>query len=239
MDVADNGWVKHTGGGVEGIDSGVNTELGKVTGEHSCGVQVSECSGWCGIGQIVSGHIDGLHRSDGTGLGSGDTFLEGTEICGQSGLIADSRGNTSEQGRHLRASLGEPEDVIDEKQHVLALLISEVLCDGQSSESDSGSSSWGLVHLSVDESASGAGLVDLDDTRFDHFVVEIVALSSPLADTGKHGVTTVGLGDVIDQFLNDHGLAHTGTTEKTDLTSSGVGGQHVDDLDTSDQNLSA
>ena len=47
------------------------------------------------------------------------------------------------------------------------------------------------------------------------------------------------LGDVVDQLHDDDGLADTGTTEQTDLTSSGVGGQHVDDLDTGDQNLSA
>ncbi len=33
------------------------------------------------------------------------------------------------------------------------------------------------------------------------------------------------LGDVVDQLHDEHGLADTGTTEETDLTSSGIGSQ--------------
>lgn len=49
----------------------------------------------------------------------------------------------------LRASLCEAEDVVDEEQHILTLLVTEVLCYGQSSQSHSGTGTWGLVHLSV------------------------------------------------------------------------------------------
>jgi peptide chain release factor 1 len=231
VDVADNGWVKHTGGGVEGIDSGVNTELGKGTGEHSCGVQVSECSGWCGIGQIVSGHIDGLHRSDGTCLGSGDTFLEGTEICGQSGLIADSRWNTTKKGGHLRTGLGESEDIVDEKKHILVLLISEVLGNSETGKTDTGTGTWGLVHLSVHKSGFGAGAINLDDTRVNHFVVKIVTLTSAFADTSEYGETTVLLSDVVNQLHDKHSLADTSTTEETNFTSLSIWTQKVNNLD--------
>jgi peptide chain release factor 1 len=40
-----------------------------------------------------------------------------------------------------------------------------------------------------------------------------------------------------NQLLNEHGLADTGTTEQTNLTTTGVGGEQVDDLDTGDENL--
>ena len=40
------------------------------------------------------------------------------------------------------------------------------------------------------------------------------------------------LGDGVDQLHDEHGLADTGTTEETDLTTSGVGGQQIDDLNT-------
>jgi hypothetical protein len=33
------------------------------------------------------------------------------------------------------------------------------------------------------------------------------------------------LGDVVDQLHDQHGLADSGTTEKTNLTTSGIGGQ--------------
>jgi hypothetical protein len=101
VNLTDNGWVKHTGGGVKGIDGGVNTEFGKGTGEHSCGVQVSEGGGGGGISQIISGHVDGLDGGDGTLLGGGNSLLEGTKIGGEGGLVTDGRGNTTEEGGHL------------------------------------------------------------------------------------------------------------------------------------------
>merc|ERR1712047_211758 len=73
-----------------------------------------------------------IHRCDGSLLGGGDTLLHGTHVSGQGGLVTDSRGDKTEQGRHLRTSLGEPEDIVDEEQHVLALLVTEVLSNSQS-----------------------------------------------------------------------------------------------------------
>jgi len=171
MGLADNGRVKHTGGRVEGIDGGVNTELGQGTREHSSGVKMGECGGGGGIGKIISGYIDGLHGGNRAGLGGGNTLLKGTEIGGKSGLIADSGWNTAEQGRDLRASLGETEDVVDEKKHVLIFLISEVLCNGETSETDTSAGSWGLVHLTVHKGGFGSWATNLDDTGVDHFVV--------------------------------------------------------------------
>ena len=40
-----------------------------------------------------------------------------------------------------------------------------------------------------------------------------------------------------NQLLDEHSLTDTGTTEETNLTTTGVGGKQVDDLDTSDENL--
>ena len=40
-----------------------------------------------------------------------------------------------------------------------------------------------------------------------------------------------------NELLNEDSLADTGTTEKTNLTTTGVGGEKIDDLDTSDKNL--
>lgn len=40
-----------------------------------------------------------------------------------------------------------------------------------------------------------------------------------------------------NQLLNEHSLTDTGTTEETNLTTTGVGGKEIDDLDTSDENL--
>jgi hypothetical protein len=77
----------------------------------------------------------------------------------------------------------------------------------------------------------------LDDTGLLHFVVQIVTLTSTLSDTSEHRVTTVGLGNVVNQLLDEHGLSDTGTTEETNLTTTGVGGKQVDDLDTSNEDF--
>ena len=45
------------------------------------------------------------------------------------------------------------------------------------------------------------------------------------------------LGDVVDELLDEHSLADTGTTEKTNLATTSVGGEEVDDLDTGLQDL--
>ena len=67
--------VKHTRLGVERVDSRVDTKLGNGTRQHSGGVQVSEGGSGSGIRQIISGHVDGLHGSDGALLRGGDTLL--------------------------------------------------------------------------------------------------------------------------------------------------------------------
>lgn len=46
------------------------------------------------------------------------------------------------------------------------------------------------------------------------------------------------VGETYNQLLNEHSLTDTGTTEQTNLTTTGVGGKQIDNLDTSDQNLS-
>ena len=70
-------------------------------------------------------------------------------------------------------------------------------------------------------------------------MIEIVALSGSLSDTSKNGVTTVGFSNVVNEFLNDDCLSDSGTSEESDLTTSGIWGQHINDFDTCDKNLSA
>ena len=54
--------VHDTGGGVEGVDSGVDSTLGDATGQDSGRVQVSKSSGGGGVSQVICGNIDGLER---------------------------------------------------------------------------------------------------------------------------------------------------------------------------------
>ena len=76
------------------------------------------------------------------------------------------------------------------------------------------------------------------DLGFDELVIEVVAFAGTLADAGEHRVTAVRLGDVVDQLLNQHGLADAGAAEQADLAALGVGREQVDDLDAGDENFS-
>ena len=104
------------------------------------------------VGQIVGGHVDRLHRSDRALGGGGDALLQRAHVGGQRRLIADRRGNAAEQRRHFRARLGEAEDVVDEEQHVLAL-IAEILGDGEAGQRDAHARARRLVHLAEHQRA--------------------------------------------------------------------------------------
>ena len=68
-------------------------------------------------------------------------------------------------------------------------------------------------------------------------MIEVVAFAGPLADTGKHRIAAMGLGDVVDQFHDQNGLAHTGAAEQPDLAALGVRRQQIHHLDAGDQNF--
>ena len=76
------------------------------------------------------------------------------------------------------------------------------------------------------------------DLGFDELVIEVVAFAGALADTGEHRIAAVRFRDVVDQFLNQHGLADAGAAEQADLAALGVGREQVDDLDAGDENFS-
>jgi hypothetical protein len=232
MDISEDEGIQHSGGRIEGIDSGVDTEFGKGSGEHSLGIQMGEGGGRGGIGKIISGYEHSLDGSDGSVSGGGNSFLEGTQIGGEGRLVTDSGRDTSEKGGHFGASLGESEDVINEQKHILVLFVSEVFSNGESGKSNTGSSTWGLVHLSVDEGGLGAISFDINDTGFNHFVVEIVTFTGSLSDTSEHGVTTMGLGDIVNKLHDEYGFTDTSTTEESNLSSSSVGSKEINNLDT-------
>ena len=75
--------------------------------------------------------------------------------------------------------------------------------------------------------------------ELDHLVIEVVAFAGTLADAGEHRITAVRLGDVVDQFHDQHGLADAGAAEQADLAALGIGCEQVDDLDAGDQDSAA
>ena len=68
-------------------------------------------------------------------------------------------------------------------------------------------------------------------------MIEVVAFAGALADAGEHRIAAVGLGDVVDQLLDQHRLADAGAAEQADLAALGVRREQVDDLDAGDEDL--
>jgi len=97
--------------------------------------------------------------------------------------------------------LREPEDVVDEEQHVLVLLVAEVLGDREAGKRDAQAGARGLVHLTIDQGdLRRAQVLLVDDAGLRHLVVQVVALARPLADAREHGHATVQLRDVVDEL---------------------------------------
>ena len=117
---------------------------------------MGERRGRRGVGQVVGGHVDGLHGGDGALLGGGDALLQLAHFGGEVGLVADGRRHTAEQRGDLRTGLGEAEDVVDEEQRVRTLFVAEVLGDGEAGEGDAETGPWRLGHLAVDQCGFGS-----------------------------------------------------------------------------------
>ena len=74
------------------------------------------------------------------------------------------------------------------------------------------------------------GSPDLE-LRLAHLEEEVVALARALADAGEAAHAAVRLGDVVDELLDEHGLADAGAAEEADFAALAVRGEQVDDLD--------
>ena len=147
-------------------------------------------------------------------------------------LVADLRRHAAQQRGDLRAGLHEAEDVVDEQQHVLALL-AEVLRHRQAGQRDAHARAGRLVHLAEDEHRL------VDDARLLHLEPEVVALARALAHAAERRQAAVLLGEVVDQLLDEDGLADAGAAEQADLAALGVGREQVDDLDAGLEHLGA
>ena len=157
-------------------------------------------------------------------LGRGDALLQLAHLGLQRRLVADLRGHPPEQRRDLGAGLHEAEDVVDEQQHVLAL-VAEVFGHRQARQRHAHARSGRLVHLAEDEHRL------VEHARLLHLQPQVVALARALADAAERRQAAVLLGEVVDQLLDQHGLADAGAAEQADLAALRVGREQVDDLD--------
>src|SRR5690606_32363634 len=91
-----------------------------------------------------------------------------------------------------------------------------------------------LVHLAQIPSTFFHAVLELfsvgDNVRFYHLAQQVITLSRTLSYTGEYGNPFIPLGNVVDQFLNQNCLTHTGTSKKPNLTALGVGLDEVNNL---------
>ena len=226
----------------ERIDRRIDALFGDRARQHGRRVEMGEGRRRRRIGQIVGGHVDRLHRGDRALGRRGDALLQRAHVGRERRLIADRRRNAAEQRRHFRARLREAEDIVDEEQHVLAL-VAEILGDGEAGQGDARARARRLVHLAVDQRAFRAVGRAVMFARvevhlgFDHLVIEIVAFAGALADAGEDGIAAMRLRDIVDQLHDQHGLADARAAEQADLAALGVRREQIDDLDAGDEDL--
>ena len=223
-----------------GSTAGIDAKLGDLPRQVGRRVEVRERRRRRRVRVVVGRHVDRLHRGDRALLRRRDALLHLAHLREQRRLVADRRRHAAEQRRHLGAGLREPEDVVDEEEHVLAFGVAEVLGDRQRREADAQARARRLRHLSVDQ--RGARLrevLGVDDARLLELEPEVVAFTRAFADAAEHRHAAVLHGDVVDQLHDDDGLADAGAAEQADLAALQVRLEQVDDLDAGLEHASA
>src|SRR5206468_2787286 len=82
---------------------------------------------------------------------NGDDVLQFLDVRTERRLISDRGRHAAEQRRYLGVRLNEPENVVDEEEDVLALVVAEILGNGEPGEADARTRTRRLVHLAVDQ----------------------------------------------------------------------------------------
>jgi len=81
------------------------------------------------------------------------------------------------------------------------------------------------------------GITRLDHAGFRHLQPQVIAFTRALAHAREHGKAAVVLGDVVDQFHDDDGLAHTCAAKQADLAAFQERLNEIDDLHASLEHL--
>src|SRR5450755_2634633 len=111
-------------------------------------------------------------------------------------------------------------------------MIAEILGDRETGETYTQASPGRLRHLPVNQSHFGLLVVmRIEHARFLHFEPQIVAFTSALAHAGEHRDAAMFQSDVVDQLLNDYGLAYARATEQTNFPAAQIRFEQIDDLD--------
>ncbi len=183
------------------------------------------------VGEVVGGHVDGLHGGDGAGGRTANAVLDLGQLAAQGGLIAEARGQLAHQRRDFGAGLHKAEDVVDQQQHVLPCVVAEVFGHGQRGVAHAEAGAGRLIHLTKDE----YGIVE--DVGLQHFAVQLFRLAAAFADAAEDADAFVLADHVMDHLGDEHGLAYAGAAEEAGLAAALQGRQHIDGLDAGGQDF--
>ncbi len=131
MFLAQNHWIQNTRNRIKGIHGRVDAKLYDLSGEHHSAVKMRKRRSRCRVCQVICRHIHALNRRDRTLSRRRNSLLEFPQVDCQRGLVAHSRGHTTEKGGNLGTCLRKTKNIVNEHEHVTAFLIPEVLCRGQ------------------------------------------------------------------------------------------------------------
>ena len=183
------------------------------------------------IGKVVRRHIHRLDRGDGAAIRVGDALLQPRQLGAHGRLVAQARRHLAHQPRHFHAGLDEAKDVVNEQQHIAALIVAEVFGHGQRCMADTEAGTRRLIHLAEHHHHVGQYPGGL------HLPVQLLAFAAALADAAKHADPFMLANHVVDHFGEQHRLADARPAEQSRLAATFQGHQHVDDLDACLENL--
>ena len=160
-----------------------------------------------------------------------DALLHLADLGQQCGGIAIVDGHTRQLRRDLRTGLHHTVDVVDKQQHILLLLIPQVLRQCQARVHGPAAAHGVVAHL-----AEGHGHL-VQQIRLHHLVVQVAALAGALTYTNEYGVGVQTLIHIVDQLLDQHRFAHAGAAQQAHLEALAHRREKVQHLDACPQDI--
>ncbi len=142
---------EHAGLRLKRLDGRIKALAGPFSRQYDGRGQVPERVDGRRVGEIIRRHVDRLDRRDCARRRAANPLFEFRQLGLQRRLVADPRGQPTQQARDFRSRLNEAEDVVHEQQHVLPGLVTEILGHGQGDVPDAEPHARLLVHLPEDE----------------------------------------------------------------------------------------
>src|SRR5690606_10060321 len=127
--------IQLTAGGVQRVNSRVDTQGSDVTAQYDGGVKVGEGGRRARVRQVVRGNVYSLDRGDRAFRGGDDALLQTAHLLCQSRLIAYCGRHTTQQSGYFSTGEGVTVDVVNEQQGVTTF-VTELLGHGQAGQGD-------------------------------------------------------------------------------------------------------